>query len=89
MTRSVKQRIVSLHSTDSEVVAVVEAGTYVLWLRILLGELGLMLDSPIPVYQDNQSAIFIYRGNAKFRRSKHLLTKQHYILDLVNQHLVH
>ena len=59
-TRSVKQKLVALHSTDAEVIAVTEAATYVLWLRVLLAELQFTLESPIPVHQDNTSAILIY-----------------------------
>jgi len=87
-TRSVKQKLVALHSTDAEIIAVTEAATYVLWIRVLLAELQFILESPIPVYQDNQSAILIYNGFGKFKRSKHMLVKQQYIKDMINHVII-
>jgi hypothetical protein len=88
-TRSVKQKLVALHSTDAEVIAVTEAATYVLWLRVLLAELQFTLESPIPVHQDNTSAILIYNGSGKFKRSKHMMVKQQYIKDLIDRNIIH
>lgn len=87
-TRSVKQKIGALHSTDAEIIAVTEALTYVLWLRVLFAELQYVFHSPIPVFQDNQSAMLIYNGGGKFRRSKHMLVKQNYIKDLISHKIV-
>jgi hypothetical protein len=57
VARSAKQKIVALHSTDAEMIAMVDGLTYVIWIRLLLSELLFEIDQPIPVYQDNMSAI--------------------------------
>jgi hypothetical protein len=88
VARSVKQKIVALHSTDAEIIAVTESLTYVIWLRLLLSELDFEIVSPIPIYQDNTSAIFIYNGGGKFKRSKHMLIKQSYVKDLIDKKIV-
>jgi hypothetical protein len=87
-TRSIKQKLVALHSTDAEMIAVTEALTYVLWIRVLLAELQFIFYSPIPIHQENQSAILIYNGFGKFKRSKHMLVKQEFIKDLIDRNIV-
>jgi hypothetical protein len=88
MIRSVKQKLVALHSTDAEIIGVTEALTYVIWIRLLLSELRYELDGPTPIYQDNQSAMILYNGGGNFKRSKHMLTKTSYIKDLIQNKIV-
>jgi hypothetical protein len=88
LIRSAKQRLVALHSTDAEVYAVVEGITYVIWIRVFLSELGFELEGPIPIHQDNKSAMIIYQNGGQFKRSKHLLVKHNYIKDLLNRGIV-
>jgi hypothetical protein len=88
LTRSVKQKLVALHSTDAEIYAVVEGLTYVIWIRVLLSELQFEFDGPTPIYQDNQSAMLIYQGGGNFKRSKHLLVKRNFIKDLLDRKIV-
>ena len=72
MTRSAKQKIVALHSTDAEMIAMCDGLTYGIWIRLLLSELLFEIDRPIQVYQDNMSAILLYNGGGQFKRSKHM-----------------
>jgi hypothetical protein len=46
------------------------------------------MDTPLSMYQDNQSAIQIYNGGSKFKRNKHLLVKQEYIKDFITRNIV-
>jgi hypothetical protein len=85
ITRSVKQKLVALHSTDAELYAVVEGLTYVIWIRVFLSELDFELEGPVPIHQDNKSAMLIYQNGGQFKRSKHLLVKQNYIKDLLTR----
>jgi hypothetical protein len=88
MTRSAKQKIVALHSTDAEMIAMVDGLTYVIWIRLLLSELLFEIDKPIPVYQDNMSAILLYNGGGQFKRSKHMYIKQQYVKDLILRKII-
>jgi hypothetical protein len=88
MTRSAKQKIVALHSTDAEMIAVCDGLTYVIWLRLLLSELLFEVDQPIPIYQDNKSAILLYNGGGQFKRSKHMYVKQQYVKDLITHKII-
>jgi hypothetical protein len=83
MTRSVKQKLVALHSTDAEMIAVTEGLTYVIWIRLLLSELLFEQTAPTPIFQDNMSAILLYNGGGQFKRSKHMFVKKAYIKDLI------
>ena len=38
---------------------------------------------PIPIFQDNISAIILYNGGGVFKRSKHMLIKTNYIKDIL------
>jgi hypothetical protein len=87
-TRSSKQKLVALHSTDAEIYAVVEGITYVIWIRVFLSELQFEIDGPVPIYQDNTSAMLIYNGGGQFKRSKHLLIKRNYIKDLLDKRII-
>jgi hypothetical protein len=88
MTRSAKQKIVALHSTDAEMIAVTEGLTYVIWIRLLLSELQFEFYGPTPVFQDNISAILLYNGGGQFKRSKHMFVKKAYIKDLIEHGIV-
>jgi hypothetical protein len=81
--KSMKEKTVALSSTEAEVIAVVESITYVIWLKHFLWELGFEIDSPMPIYQDNISAIMLYNGGGVFKRSKHMLIKTNYIKDIL------
>jgi hypothetical protein len=83
-----KEKTVSLSSTEAEVIGVVEAITYVLWLVLFLRELGFEITFPFPIYQDNLSAIMLYNGGGTFKRSKHMLLKTSYIKDILAQKII-
>jgi hypothetical protein len=69
-------KFVTLSSAESEICALTEAVTYILWLRALLKELNIEQTSATEVYQDNMSAIQMQiDGHGTFKRSKHLLVK--------------
>lgn len=81
--RSGKQKTASLSSTDAEVIALVDCLKVVVWLRDLLQELDLGRLTPTAIYQDNKSALFMVTDTrAKYRRSKHILTKIAFARDL-------
>ena len=69
-------KFITLSSTESEICAMTESITYVLWMRRVLGELGHAQEGPTVIYQDNEAAIRMQNAGAgTFKRSKHLLAK--------------
>uniref|UniRef100_A0A2N9EWH5 Reverse transcriptase Ty1/copia-type domain-containing protein n=1 Tax=Fagus sylvatica TaxID=28930 RepID=A0A2N9EWH5_FAGSY len=57
--RSKKQNVVARSSAEAEYRAVSHGLCELLWLRILMGELGFNLEKPVNLYCDNKAAISI------------------------------
>jgi hypothetical protein len=76
---SKKQTSVALSSTEAEYIAAAHATKEVIWLRRLLIELGLDLDSPTVLHVDNQSAIAIARNPEFHDRTKHIEVRHHFL----------
>jgi hypothetical protein len=84
-TRSWKLKHATLSSTDSELSAVCESVTLILWMRGLFKELGLPLNGPTTIYQDNRSAITMNNtGSGTFKRSKYLLVKDVFVKEHID-----
>jgi hypothetical protein len=82
--RSVKQKLQTLSSTESELIALQEASTYVVWLRHLLSELGFDMNKPTVVTQDNQSATWIAERGGNFKRTKHLVGRLNFLKERID-----
>jgi hypothetical protein len=81
---SFKLKLITRSSSESELVVLEEASTFAVWLKLLLMELGVIeKGEPITVYQDNLSTIFIATEGGKFKRSKHLLTRESYVKERI------
>lgn len=79
---SFKQKIVTRSSTESEIVALSDALTNVVWMRHWLIAQGHKL-GPTPVYQDNEAVIALMRDERKtHQRTKHLDARYFYARDL-------
>ena len=82
--KSMKQRIVTKSSTESELVGLDEATTYVPWLQGLLGELKVEYNKPIVLFQDNKSTIqMASEGRGTFKRSKHIRNRYFWVKQFV------
>jgi hypothetical protein len=78
---SKKQTSVALSSTEVEYIAAAHASDTtkeVIWLRRLLTDLGLDLDSPTTLHVDNQSAIATARNPEFHDRTKHIEIRHHF-----------
>ena len=78
-----RMKCVALSSTESEMIAAVDAATYFKWLIMLFQELGAPVQLPITMMQDNQSAMHMMSHGPTFRKSKHMVIKTHYIRGLL------
>jgi hypothetical protein len=81
--RSFKIKAATRSSTESELYALEEASTYAVWFRLLLSTLGIDVQYPIPVFQDNKSAIIIAMQGGQFKRTKHLLCKESFLKERI------
>ena len=86
---SKKQTSVALSSTEAEYIAAAHATKEVIWLRRLLTDLGLDLNSPTTLHIDNQSAIAIARNPEFHDRTKHIEIRHHFLRQKVEGEEIH
>jgi len=88
-SRSMKLKIVTpAGSTESEYVALYEAGTEAVFLSNLLIELGFDDARPVQVNEDNTSVIHMVHGRGSFHKSKHINIKYHYTKQLIKDGII-
>ncbi|UYV65699.1 hypothetical protein LAZ67_3005177 [Cordylochernes scorpioides] len=87
---SKKQQTVTLSSTESEYIALCEAGKEAVYLRALLDEMGFgeLLNGPTVLKTDNQGAQQLARNPAYHARTKHIDIKWHFIRSICSDGLV-
>lgn len=77
-----KQRTVALSSTEAEYVAISKCSREAVYLRALLIELSFMkADSPIVIYNDNQSAAKLVDNPIMHQTTKHIDTRYHFVRE--------
>jgi hypothetical protein len=81
--RSGKQKVGSTSSTDSEIIALVEAVKMCVWMRDILRELDISPLRSIVASEDNMSAIHLTDATNSHKRSRHLMTKITYLQSIV------
>jgi hypothetical protein len=79
--RSKKQTIVARSTAEAEFRSMVHGVCEVLWLRILLTELGLFRDSSLMLYCNNKAAIDIVNNPLQHDRTKHMEIDHHFIKE--------
>jgi hypothetical protein len=88
-SRSMKLKIVTpAGSTESEYVALYEAGTEAVFLSNLLLELGFEDGRPVKINEDNTSVIHMVHGRGSFHKSKHINIKYHYTKQLIKEGVI-
>ncbi len=80
---SKKQAIVALSTSEAEYVALSLATQEAVWLRNLLSDLGVSLDEPTALMEDNQGAIAIAKNPIAHARRKHIDIQYHYIREAI------
>lgn len=78
-----KQERISKSSTEAEYHSMSSASSEIVWLRGLLADLGVNLQSPTPLHADNTSAIQIASNPVFHERTKHIEVDCHYIRKLL------
>ena len=82
---SQKQRCVALSTAEAEYVAMSTATQEAIWLRQLIAEITSSEETPILVYEDNQSAIAIARNPQFHGRTKHIDIRHHYVREEISK----
>lgn len=85
---SKKQPCVALSSTEAEYIAAAEASKELVWLRLLMQDLGLTPREPTIVYEDNQACIKLATTEGLNPHTKHVDVRYHYLRDLVHKNVV-
>lgn len=81
-----KQTSVALSSTEAEYISLSAAACEVVWFKNLLCEIGIIIDNPVVIFEDNQSCIAFTVKDT--RRLKHIDIKLNYIRDLVANNVI-
>jgi hypothetical protein len=80
---SKKQRTVAQSTCEAELYAEAAAIQEVLWMRGILKELGLYVQTGSLIHGDNQSTIALSKNGVKGERTKHVDVKYHFITETV------
>ena len=84
MVKSSKQRIVSMSSTESELISLSDGINYLIGLKNFIKELKIKIND-INIYQDNQSTIQLVNNEfPKSQRTKHINIKYFGIKEKLN-----
>ncbi|GJR57579.1 retrovirus-related pol polyprotein from transposon TNT 1-94 [Tanacetum coccineum] len=76
------QHVVALSTTEAEYMALTEAVKEAIWLRGLLEELGVELNT-VAVNCDNQGAIHLLPNHVFHERTKHMNVRYHFIREVL------
>ncbi|MEM7375839.1 MAG: Ty1/Copia family ribonuclease HI, partial [Bacteroidota bacterium] len=81
--KSKRQGSVTLSSTEAEYVALSQVACEMKFVHSLLSEMGIKVDTPMIVHEDNQGAIFLAKNEALGQRTKHIDTRYHFTRELI------
>ena len=82
---SKKQPVVALSTSEAEYIALSYAVQEAIWLKSLLTSVGVVVDKPIIIKEDNQGAIAIAKDPVKHTRAKHIDIRFHFLRDIIKR----
>ena len=88
ITKSKRQRITSLSSTESEYCAFTDFLKDIKWIKKVANALKIPFPEPAIIKNDNQTAENLATGIAKLKRTKHIDARYHFIKEAVNLGIV-
>ena len=77
------EKHITLSSTETECVAVSEVCTDILFVKIVMGFLGLRLEILITIHCDNVGVIFMGTNVKASLRTKNINTRYHFIIEYI------
>lgn len=81
---SKKQPTIALSTTEAEYITAAGCSTQVLWMKTQLEDYRI-LESNIPIFCDNTSAIFLSKNPILHSKAKHIEIKHHFIRDYIHK----
>lgn len=86
--KSKKQNVVARSSVEAEYRAMAKASTELMWVTMLLEELGFSIQLPMQLWCDNTRAIHIANHQVLHEITKYIEVNCHYIRDKVKRLLI-
>ncbi|XP_062103692.1 secreted RxLR effector protein 161-like [Humulus lupulus] len=86
--RSKKQTVVSRSSVEADFRALALGICEGIWLKKLLGELGVFTEESIQIFCDNQAAISIIKNHVHHDRTKHIEIDRNFITEKIENAIV-
>jgi len=86
--KSKKQPTVTLSSMEAEYVALTYCVMEIQFVMNLLKEMGVAVDTPVIVNEDNAGALFLAKNHSLGQRTKHIDIKYHYVRDLIENGII-
>jgi hypothetical protein len=87
--KSKKQSSVAKSSVESEYRAMASATSEIVWIRLILLELGYsQKDKPTTLYCDNQAAVHIASNPIFHERTKHIEVDCHYMRENIQKNII-
>jgi hypothetical protein len=84
-----RQEIITLSSTEAELVAASETAKQVVYLRMLMEEIGVAQREPTTIREDNQGVVSISKTDAFSGRTKHIDIRHKYVCEATRDRKVH
>jgi len=82
------QATIAQSSTEAEFTAAADAGKYILYLRSLLEEIGLLQEDATVLFEDNQGALLMANAQRPTKRTRHMDIKTFGLQDWVQRDLL-
>jgi hypothetical protein len=82
------QPVVALSTAEAEYIAVTDAAKEVVWLKLLLKELGYP-QSNVKILEDNEATIKISKNPQDHRKTKHIQVKYHFVREQIRNEEFH
>ena len=86
--RSKKQKVVALSSAEAEFRGIRSGLMEILWLRIVMNELGLLSPKTCQLFCDNKAAISISENPVQHDRTKHVEVDRHFIKENIEAGII-
>ena len=83
--KSKKQKVVALSSAEAEFRGIRNGLTEILWLRLLMEEIGFLSQKTCQMFCDNKAAISIAENPVQHDRTKHVEVDRHFIKEKIEE----
>ena len=79
---SKRQKSVALSTCEAEYVGLSDAAKAIQWITQILTELGLDIDLPVRIHEDNKAVTDLIRHPGASKRTRHIDIRYHHVQEL-------